>query len=136
MAAQYGLKVNTAREQRFITVKYGGIDENETQAGEPVKSMGLMNSALDASLKKYNSANKPNILVAEDDLINRNIIKKFFEKNGLRYDIAVDGDEALKLFYKNDYDIIFMDCMMPFKDGSMSCLKRLLRRPWQIIILY
>jgi CheY-like chemotaxis protein len=55
--------------------------------------------------------------VAEDDLINRKIVKKFFEKNRLPVDIAVDGDEALKLFHKNDYDIIFMDCMMPLKDG-------------------
>lgn len=101
----------------YFTVKYGGTDKNNAWTGAPFKSIGSRSLNPDASLKKYNSANKLKILVAEDDLINRNIIKKFFEKNGLSVDIAVDGDEALKLFHRNDYDIIFMDCMMPLKDG-------------------
>lgn len=103
----------------YFTVKYGGIDANNSRADETIKSTGSSSRNLspNVSLKKENIANKPKILLAEDDLINRNIIKKFLAKNGLPVDIAVDGDEALKLFYNNDYDIIFMDCMMPLKDG-------------------
>lgn len=101
----------------YFTVKYGGIDKDTVQADEPIKLSGLTNSAREASLKSENKTIKPKILVAEDDLISRKIIKKFFEKSELPVDIAVDGDEALKLYYGNGYDIIFLDCMMPLKDG-------------------
>ncbi len=101
----------------YFTVKFGGIDENNVQADEPIKFLDSTNSAPEASLRADNRTIKPKILVAEDDLISRKIIKKFFEKSELSVDIAVDGDEALKLFNKNGYDIIFLDCMMPLKDG-------------------
>jgi signal transduction histidine kinase/ActR/RegA family two-component response regulator len=101
----------------YFTVKYGGIDNDTAQADEPTKFLVSTNPAREASLKEDNRKIKPKILVAEDDLISRKIIKKFFEKSGLPVDIAVDGDEALKLFYENGYDIIFLDCMMPLKDG-------------------
>jgi CheY-like chemotaxis protein len=100
----------------YFTVKYGGIDANSIESG-PIKSSSQINLAPETSLRKDSSAHKTKILVAEDDLINRKIVKKFFEKNNLQVDIAVDGDEALKFFHENDYDIIFMDCMMPMKDG-------------------
>lgn len=101
----------------YFTVRYGGLDVNTIKVSESAKSVDLANLALDTSIPENNCSYKPRILVAEDDLINSNIIKKFFEKKGLLHDIAADGDEALKLFHKNDYDIVFMDCMMPFKDG-------------------
>lgn len=101
----------------YVTFRYGGMDFNSTQAGESAKSTDSINLAGDTSPAGDSRVKRSKILVAEDDLINRNIIKKFFEKNGLQYDIAADGEEALKLFHENDYDIIFMDCMMPLKDG-------------------
>lgn len=101
----------------YFTVKYGGIDKDTVQVDKPIKLLDSTSSAQEASLRADNRTIKPRILVAEDDLISRKIIKKFFEKSELPVDIAVDGDEALKLFYKNGYDIIFLDCMMPLKDG-------------------
>lgn len=101
----------------YFTVKYGGIAKDTVQADKHIKLLSSTNSAQEASLKAYNRTIKPKILVAEDDLISRKIMKKFFEKSELPVDIAVDGDEALKLFYENRYDIIFLDCMMPLKDG-------------------
>jgi len=45
------------------------------------------------------------------------IISKFLDKFGCSVDAAVDGDEAVEMVKNNDYDVIFMDCHMPKRDG-------------------
>ena len=59
------------------------------------------------------------ILVAEDNSINRFVIKKILEKWNVQLDMASDGAEAVEKF-KNDpkaYDILFLDLQMPIMDG-------------------
>ncbi|WP_027721719.1 response regulator [Maridesulfovibrio zosterae] len=61
------------------------------------------------------------ILVAEDDFASRNFLQFLLKKYG-EVDIAVNGIEVLEAFRaalesKEPYDIIFMDIMMPEKDG-------------------
>ncbi len=58
-----------------------------------------------------------NILIAEDNDINRILIKKIFSKTGLDFDIATNGQEALKAFENKYYDLVFMDIEMPLMDG-------------------
>ena len=41
----------------------------------------------------------------------------FFKRNGLKCDMAVNGQEAVKAARNRDYDVIFMDCHMPVMDG-------------------
>lgn len=68
------------------------------------------------------------ILIVEDDLISRQVMKKMVEKYG-ECDIAVNGEEAVEL-YKNglnedeEYNVIFLDIMMPDTDGY-SVLKKI-----------
>ncbi|MEI6285525.1 MAG: response regulator [Bacillota bacterium] len=57
------------------------------------------------------------ILVVEDNDINRKVFVKQLQNIGLKCDIAVNGEEAVQSFKKNDYNIIFMDCQMPVLDG-------------------
>jgi len=66
------------------------------------------------------------ILVAEDNIINQKLIKKILEKMGYSAKITSDGEEVLQIFGINStqpesqneyYDLIFMDCQMPVKDG-------------------
>lgn len=62
------------------------------------------------------------ILIAEDDLISRTIMKKYLLKYG-DCDIAVDGEEALSFFISamneaKPYDLITLDIMMPKLDGQ------------------
>jgi len=60
-------------------------------------------------------ANK--ILLVEDNEINQEIIKGLLQESGMQIDIAVNGEEGVKLFEKNHYDLILMDLMMPVMDG-------------------
>jgi signal transduction histidine kinase/ActR/RegA family two-component response regulator len=57
------------------------------------------------------------VLVAEDNAVNRLLVKRMFEKLGCRIDLAGNGREALEMASQLRYDIIFMDCLMPELDG-------------------
>ncbi|OGV44910.1 MAG: hypothetical protein A2017_21125 [Lentisphaerae bacterium GWF2_44_16] len=61
--------------------------------------------------------NQKRVLLAEDNPVNQKLTAKLFSKLGLMVDVASDGNEALELFKKQNYSIIFMDCRMPVMDG-------------------
>ncbi len=68
------------------------------------------------------------ILIVEDELLSRQIIKKMAEEYG-NCDIAVNGSEAIELFQnsineEDFYDVIFLDIMLPEMDGY-SVLKNI-----------
>ncbi len=60
---------------------------------------------------------KLKILLAEDNELSRNVFLHHMELIGLDIDTAVNGKVAFELVKENDYDIVFMDVRMPFKDG-------------------
>ncbi len=57
------------------------------------------------------------ILVAEDHEINRRLTMLVLEKLGCKADYAKDGLEVLDSWKQGGYDVILMDCQMPFVDG-------------------
>ena len=61
------------------------------------------------------------ILVVDDEIRIRSIIKKYAEFEGHEVTEAGDGMEAVLLCRRNQYDIIIMDIMMPELDGFSAC---------------
>lgn len=57
------------------------------------------------------------ILVAEDDPVSAFLIKTLLTGQGHEVVIAEDGDEALSVLREQSFDLIFMDCQMPQRDG-------------------
>lgn len=57
------------------------------------------------------------ILVADDNHLNQMLIGVYLDKVGITYDLAANGEEALSLVKRTDYDLILMDIMMPVMDG-------------------
>jgi len=57
------------------------------------------------------------ILVAEDAKPNQILIRKLLEKHGLTVTIAENGQEAVDVAAKEDFDLIFMDIQMPIMGG-------------------
>lgn len=57
------------------------------------------------------------ILVIDDTEINLSVIKNLLKQTKVRIDTAESGFAALELVRENDYDIIFIDHMMPVMDG-------------------
>lgn len=66
-------------------------------------------------MKKGEFANS-RILAVEDDRICATLIKTSLN-NMCTVDIAEDGESALELIRKNNYDLILMDIMLPGKNG-------------------
>ena len=61
------------------------------------------------------------ILVVDDEVRIRSIIKKYAEFEGHTVSEAGDGMEAVLLCRQNSYDVIVMDIMMPELDGFSAC---------------
>ena len=57
------------------------------------------------------------ILVAEDNEINRAVIRHQLQALGYAADIAVDGEAALASWQAGDYAMVLTDCHMPRMDG-------------------
>jgi CheY-like chemotaxis protein len=57
------------------------------------------------------------ILVVEDDATNQLVARRLLEKLGHTVDLARNGIEAIEKVRSGDYDLVFMDCMMPEMDG-------------------
>lgn len=60
------------------------------------------------------------VLVAEDNKMNVLILKRFFMKWQVTFDVAENGREVLGHLEKADYDIILMDLQMPILDGYQT----------------
>ena len=57
------------------------------------------------------------LLLAEDNLINREVALELLHGVGLAVDSAVDGHEAVEMAHNHVYDLILMDMQMPNMDG-------------------
>jgi|GEM_PF-4046918 len=60
---------------------------------------------------------KTSILIAEDNPINQEVIKKLLIKKGYSVTIVENGKEILQMLDKKHFDIILMDLQMPEMDG-------------------
>lgn len=59
-----------------------------------------------------------NILIVEDEIGIANMEKNYLEKSNFQVSIAHDGAEAINLFYKNNFDLIILDLMIPKLSGE------------------
>lgn len=60
---------------------------------------------------------KRNILIVEDNPLNKKIISFWFSKYGYLFSFADCGEDALELFIKDYYGIIIMDILLPGING-------------------
>ncbi|MEI6285793.1 MAG: PAS domain S-box protein [Bacillota bacterium] len=71
-------------------------------------------------ISETNAALKPKILLVDDNFINRKLVAAMLKSRALYCDLAADGEEAYQAVMSKDYDIVFMDCLMPGVDGYES----------------
>ncbi len=57
------------------------------------------------------------VLLVEDNDINREFASELLRSEGIDVDEAGNGEEALELVQRNDYDAVLMDVQMPVLDG-------------------
>lgn len=61
------------------------------------------------------------LLIADDEIKIREVIKEYGRINNYEVMEASDGEEAIQLVRKNDFDCIILDIMMPNLDGYTTC---------------
>lgn len=60
------------------------------------------------------------ILIVDDEELIRSVIKDYILEEHFTCDEADNGESAISLVEKNDYDLIIMDIMMPEMDGYQA----------------
>jgi two-component system sensor histidine kinase/response regulator len=61
-----------------------------------------------------------NILLAEDNAVNQQLVKRLLEKRGHRVTIAETGRRALELLEENRFELVLMDVQMPEISGLQA----------------
>jgi PAS domain S-box-containing protein len=64
------------------------------------------------------------ILLAEDNVFNANIARRFITGWGAHLEVVVDGRQALEFVSRRKYDLILMDVQMPVLDG-FACTRKI-----------
>ena len=83
----------------LMHVAKGRTPELPASVSQPVSNMGL------------------SVLVAEDNPVNREILKEQLEALGVRVTLAEDGEQALLRWKESVFDLIITDVNMPKLDG-------------------
>jgi CheY-like chemotaxis protein/HPt (histidine-containing phosphotransfer) domain-containing protein len=69
---------------------------------------------------KSAAGRKLSILVVEDNLVNQNVARIMLRKLGHESTMANNGQEALDILEKQEFDLVLMDVQMPVLDGLQS----------------
>ena len=93
-------------------------DLAETEGADEDSSLYIRKRAT-ADYKYHERFTAPDarVLVVDDNPMNIMVFKSLIKQTGVMLDTAHSGDECVKLTEKNRYDMIFLDHMMPEKDG-------------------
>jgi signal transduction histidine kinase len=97
---------------------------------EMINLLGVQSSALSSSdvveervvggCEKQDVGQKQFLLV-DDDPVGLLVLETMIRDRGHTYLTATDGEQALALAKENDFDVVFLDCMMPKMDGYSAC---------------
>jgi two-component system phosphate regulon response regulator OmpR len=61
------------------------------------------------------------ILVVDDDLRLRDLLKRYLTEQGFAADTVPDGSAMDRAFTRNRYDLVVLDVMLPAEDGFTVC---------------
>lgn len=98
----------------------------------PVRRAELKNLAAEVALPPQDAvagtddnaeARPPNdwrgvsVLLAEDHPVNQIVCQKMFQHFGIELEVVADGEQAVELMAKRQFDLVLIDCQMPVMDG-------------------
>jgi CheY-like chemotaxis protein/nitrogen-specific signal transduction histidine kinase/HPt (histidine-containing phosphotransfer) domain-containing protein len=87
------------------------------QAIRENKEIGPASNSITVTKIESDPKFQARILIADDNLVNQEVVGLMLQKIGCHVDIANNGKEALQAVTNNHYDLVMMDCMMPKLDG-------------------
>ena len=99
---------------QFAMVLQEGVKTDPSSVTTTTKVVSKSNEQFEGKL----------ILLAEDNVFNANIARRFITGWGAQLEIVVDGRQALEFVARRKYDLILMDVQMPVLDG-FACTRKI-----------
>lgn len=87
--------------------------------------IGELSKRISEQKKEYNFknafyVNDVDVLVVDDNSVNRKVVRNLLKNTGIRIDEADSGERCLEMVCEKRYDMIFLDHMMPGLDGIQT----------------
>lgn len=111
----------------IVDKRYDDVDETIDNLNLPITCMSIASVLNNKEIYEYEQnkendyllfeAPEANILIVDDNVTNLTVAEGLLEPINMKIKTATSGEEAIMLVKKKDYDIIFMDHMMPIMDG-------------------
>ncbi len=67
--------------------------------------------------EKLHGLYRGRVLVAEDNIVNQQVTRRFLERLGCRVEVADNGLRAVEFCAQANIDLVLMDVQMPILDG-------------------
>lgn len=94
----------------FFTIKQGLVEESKIKEKNDLEKKNEQD-------EKLFKAPKAKVLIADDSAVNIKVFKALVAPLKMQIDTAENGKIAADMIEKNEYDLVFMDHMMPVMNG-------------------
>jgi signal transduction histidine kinase/CheY-like chemotaxis protein len=88
-----------------------------TFLADPARSVPASGEAAKPATQQPGRLRDARLLLAEDNAINRQVVRLFLQPQGAIITEAVNGSEALELLARREFDLVLLDVHMPVMDG-------------------
>ena len=107
---------------------------NALQIAKPIKSAEPNQTAANRASAEGRMLRGTRVLVADDNAINRRVIKLLLGPFGCQITEAANGREALDQLETKPFDIVLLDVRMPIMDGEEAIKRiRASAHPWSTL---
>ncbi len=100
-----------------VTSLYQMAQNGKLPAAKVGKHWRFQRQMIDEWLRHQSAWGSRRVLVVDDDDLVRQTFRDSLEVIGCQVWLAADGDECLALAERETFDLIFLDLVMPGKDG-------------------
>jgi signal transduction histidine kinase/CheY-like chemotaxis protein len=114
--------------ENYMQSKRNGVDYYIVEPFEQADVLSCLRESFPETKRPVNEIvpklkSDLSILVAEDNEINIRVAYTIFANLGYKIEIARNGNEAIEKVKARKYDIVFMDLLMPERDGIQATVE-------------
>lgn len=104
--------------------------KQDVSSDESIGNIDISNASTSSDFEKFEHsfrAPSARILIVDDNEMNLEVEKKLILGTEIKVELSLSGADALKKTLRHNYDVIFMDHLMPEMDG-IECFEKIRRQ--------